>query len=226
MLNLPKTTEFNKRIPKKKFYEQLSVSPDLKRVFVEQIKNVIWYNKIADSTVNLEKGTQVTEIEVFEVQLTEKVLDERVLRLMDQGIPYHIVFVLHCNDEIQLWSAYKRQKGKQEGNFKVEAYYHTDWIQMDSYSAEIIGINLDQVYENWLRKIAGGELDNDPEETLEESIEKAKEISALKKRIDKQQAKVRKEKQFNKRVKYNDELKRMKKELQKLENGKNEDGIA
>lgn len=38
MLGLPKSTEFNKRIPKKKFYEQLEVTPEIKRVFVDQIK--------------------------------------------------------------------------------------------------------------------------------------------------------------------------------------------
>ena len=41
MLGLPKSTEFNRRIPKQKFYENLTVSPALNRVFVEQIK-VIW----------------------------------------------------------------------------------------------------------------------------------------------------------------------------------------
>lgn len=31
MLGLPKTTEFNKRIPKQKFYDNLAVTPALKR---------------------------------------------------------------------------------------------------------------------------------------------------------------------------------------------------
>ena len=46
MLGLPKSTEFNRRIPKQKFYENLTVSPALKRVFVEQIK-VIRHGKAA-----------------------------------------------------------------------------------------------------------------------------------------------------------------------------------
>ena len=33
MLGLPKTTEFNKRIPKQKFYDNLAVTPALKKVF-------------------------------------------------------------------------------------------------------------------------------------------------------------------------------------------------
>jgi hypothetical protein len=43
MLGLPKSTEFNKRIPKQKFYENMEISPALKKVFVEQVKiNRMW----------------------------------------------------------------------------------------------------------------------------------------------------------------------------------------
>ena len=45
MLGLPKSTEVNRRIPKQKFYENLTISPTLKRVFVEKIK-VIWWRNI------------------------------------------------------------------------------------------------------------------------------------------------------------------------------------
>ena len=66
MLGLPKSTEFNKRIPKQKFYENIAVTPAMKKAFVEQIKIIYWRNKIATTTLNLAAGEQVTEIEVFE----------------------------------------------------------------------------------------------------------------------------------------------------------------
>ena len=53
MLGLPKTTEFNKRIPKQKFYDNLTITPALKKVFIDQIKAIYWRNKIAASTTNL-----------------------------------------------------------------------------------------------------------------------------------------------------------------------------
>ena len=62
MLGLPKTTDFNKRIPKEKFYENLNVTPSVKKCFVDQIKVIYWRNKIASSTTNLAPGTAVTEI--------------------------------------------------------------------------------------------------------------------------------------------------------------------
>ena len=108
MLGLPSTTEFNKRIPKQKFYDNLSVSPALKRVFVEQIQSVIWTNKLAPSTINISEGKEVTEIEVFRIVLSSDSLDESALRQMDKQIPYHILFVLEYNQKYQLWIAIKR----------------------------------------------------------------------------------------------------------------------
>lgn len=69
MLGLPKTTEFNRRIPKAKFYENINITSSLKRLFVDQVKNVYWRNKIASTTTNLIEGKYVTEIEVFEINL-------------------------------------------------------------------------------------------------------------------------------------------------------------
>lgn len=92
MIGLPKTTEFNKRIPKQKFYENLEISPTLKKIFVEQVKVIYWRNKIAASTTNLAAGNDVTELEVFEVRLTSPVLDDSLLRQIDKEIPYHILF--------------------------------------------------------------------------------------------------------------------------------------
>ncbi|WP_304684150.1 DUF4391 domain-containing protein [Ileibacterium valens] len=219
MLNLPKTTEFNKRIPKKKFYEQLDVTPETKRVFVDQIKNIIWRNKIAPSTANIAVGDKVNEIEVFEIQLNTKDLDEKVLKLIDQRIPYHIVFVLHHEKQIQIWTAFKEAKNKEGTAYKVAAYYHTDWMSEDSFSLDLKGIHMDQIYESLVREIAGDSLLGNEEESLEESVDRTNEINSLKKKIEKLQAKMRKEKQFNKKVKLNDELKRLRAELFKNENG-------
>lgn len=42
MFGFPASTEFGKRIPKQKFYENIDVTPVLKRVFVEQIRLIYW----------------------------------------------------------------------------------------------------------------------------------------------------------------------------------------
>ena len=216
MLGLPKTTDFNKRIPKEKFYENLNVTPTVKKCFVDQIKVIYWRNKIAFSTTNLAPGATVTEIEVFEVRLKTNLLDEGVLRQIDKEIPYHIVFLLEYDGKYQAWTAYKEAS---TGNtaFKVNQYYHTDWMTEEELPLKLDGLNVDTVYENFVYQIAGDTLQAAEHESLQDAVERDEKVKNLKKQIEVLQARIRKEKQLNVQMKLNSELKKLKKELEVLE---------
>ena len=216
MIGLPKSTEFNRRIPKQKFYENLTVSPALKRIFVDQIKVVWWRNKIAPATMNLAAGKTVTEIEVFEVCLSAPQLDEAVLRQIDKEIPYHILFLLEYEGNYQAWTAYKEAAGSGTNAFKVGSYYHTDWMEEATLPLKLDGLTTDQVYENFVRQIAGETLISSAGETLKELVERDTRRQELQKQITALQVKVRRERQLNKQVQLNTELKRLKKELEEL----------
>jgi len=217
MLGLPKTTEFNKRIPKQKFYENLEVSPALKKVFVDQVKTIYWRNKIATTTVNLAPGSDVTEIEVFEVKLNSQTLDEGMLRQMDKEIPYHILFILECQKQYQAWIGYKEEAASGTAAFKVNKYYHTDWMNEEELPVKMEGLNIDTVYENFVRQIAGDVLSTEGKrESLKESIERDSRRQELQKQIIVLQQKIKKEKQLNKQVQMNTELKILRKELEAL----------
>ena len=217
MIGLPKTTEFNKRIPKQKFYENMDISPVLKKVFVEQVKIIYWRNKIAASTTNLAAGSHVRELEVFEVRLNSSVLDDSLLRQIDREIPYHILFLLEYDGKYQAWIGYKEAAASGNKAFKVNGYYHTEWLVEDELPLKLEGLNVDAVYENCVRQIAGDKLKTeDVGETLKESVARDEQKQSLQKQIETLQAKIRKEKQLNKQMQMNTELKKLKKELEVL----------
>lgn len=215
MLGLPKSTEFNKRIPKQKFYDNLTVSLALKRSFIDQIRIIYWTNKIAPTTVNLAAGKTVTEIEVFLVRLNEENLDENVLRQIDREIPYHILFVLEYDGRFKAVIGYKEAAGSGKAAFKVDRYYQTEWVSEDELPVHLDGLNIDAVYENFVRQIAGDVLQAaTPQESLKESVARDDRRDALQKQINKLQAKIRKEKQLNRQMEMNSELKDLKRELE------------
>lgn len=216
MYGLPESTTVDRKIPKKKFYENLNVSPSLKRSFVEDIQAIYWSNKIAPSTVNIQEGSYVKELEVFTIELNGNTLNEAVLRQIDREIPYHILFVLKYEGKYQAWIAYKGASGNNQTAFKVEKYYHSEW--QDEYSINLNGLSTDDIYQIFVRQIAGGSLRNNGNETLEESVKRDKQVQQLQKQIDALQAKVRKEKQLNNQINLNSELKRLRKELKQYEN--------
>ena len=217
MIGLPKTTEFNKRIPKQKFYENMDISPALKKVFVEQVRIIYWKNKIAASTTNLAAGTDVTELEVFEVRLSSPVLDDSLLRQIDKEISYHILFLLEYQGKYQAWIGYKEAAASGNKAFKVNGYYHTEWLVEDELPLKLEGLNVDAVYENFVRQIAGDKLKTEAAgESLKESVARDEQKQALQKQIATLQAKIRKEKQLNKQMQMNTELKKLKKELEAM----------
>ena len=217
MIGLPKTTEFNKRIPKQKFYENMDISPALKKVFVEQVKIIYWRNKIAASTTNLAAGTDVTELEVFEVRLNSQVLDDSLLRQIDKEIPYHILFLLEYQGKYQAWIGDKEAAASGNKAFKVNGYYHTEWLTEAELPLKLEGLSVDAVYENFVRQIAGEKLKSETSgESLKESVARDEQKQALQKQIDTLKAKIRKEKQLNKQMEMNNEIKKLKKELEIL----------
>lgn len=216
MLGLPKSTEFNKRIPKQKFYDNLNVSPALKRSFIDQIKVIYWANKIAAATLNLAEGKNVTEIEVFEVRLNVPTLDEAVLKQIDREIPYHILFILEYEVKYKAFIGYKEESS---GNtaFKVNRYYSTEWMNEDALLLKLEGLSVDSVYENFVRQVAGNVLAvSASDETLKESVDRDEKRQVLQTQIAKLQKKIKSEKQLNKQMELNAQLKKLKKELEVL----------
>lgn len=214
MLGFPASTEFGKRIPKQKFYENLDVSPALRRVFVDQIRLVYWRNKLAASTLNIAAGEAVAEIEVFEVRLNDSQLDEAVLKQIDKEIPYHILFILTCDGKAQAWIGYKEASASGKAAFKVNKYYHTDWMAEDGLKLRIDGLNMDAVWDNFIIQVGGVELEQG--NSLDEQIAVDERKEKLIKEIEKLEKQARNEKQPNKKFELAQKAKALKKQLEEL----------
>ena len=219
MLLFPKTTEFNRRIPKQKFYNHLSVSPQIKKIFVEQIAAINWTNKLAPTTLNVKSGERVTEMEVFHLLLNQKGLDERVLQLIDKEIPYHILFELEYEGQIQVWIGYKEESQTRAETFKVNRYYQTDWMTKDEIHFEIAGLNMDALYDGLIKQAAGDSLRIEANESVGVAIQRTEEKEKLEKQILALEKKLYKEKQFNRQVQLNTELKILHKQMEELISG-------
>ena len=203
MLGLPRTTQVNRRVAKEKLYQNAALAPQTREMIKDQIDSVFWRNKLADSTMAISAGETVAEIQIFEIQLRQRELDKRVLPAIAKAIPYKILFILVFGDEAQLW---------------IEAsgmFYNTDWQPLGGFALKFEGLNLDAVYENLARQISGGRLGTEGD--IEEAVDRDKQRQRLERDIVALEKKLLREKQFNKQVELNGELKRLKKELEELQ---------
>ena len=216
MIDLPRSTVFNRRIPKQKFYENLSVTAELKRIFVEQINVIYWRNKISPATVNIAAGETVSEIEVLEIRLNQRSLDKRVLQQIDREIPYHILFLLMYEEQIQAWIGYKEQSQGGTAAFKPGTYYNTEWQPVNEISLRIDGLSTDAIYEGFIRQIAGERLEDKTGGGLKDAVARDERRQKMQKEIAALEKKVRGEKQFNRQIALNCELKKLRDELKGL----------
>ena len=214
MFGLPETTYFGKLVSKNKFYDKLSIDKKLERSFIDQINSIRWIHKLSADTLNVEKGRIVEEVEVFLIKLKISELDLNVLRQMDRQLHYHLIFILEFEEQYQIWTGYKEESTN--AAFKVGNYYHTDWVTEETFSLRIDGLNMDTVYENLVRQIAGDALTQENSESLKETVERQATREKLEKDIEKLRAKIRKEKQFNRQVELNAELKKSIEKLKKM----------
>ena len=214
MFQLPKSTEYGKRIPKQTFYAKLMLAPEVKRAFAEQINTIIWSNKISPETINLAPSETVNEIQVFTIRLYQATLDARILPLIDKQIPYHIVFVLEYSNRQQAWVCYKEASLAGSSAFQVGAYYHSVWVNAGELSLRVEGLSMESAYEGFVRQIAGEQLVGNG--WLKEDVERAKKRQQLEKQIAALEKRIANEKQFNRQVEMNGELKQLQVELDNL----------
>lgn len=214
MLGLPKSTEYNKRIPKTQFYRNLDLPNKVKQQFVDEIDTIIWQNKISPDTMAVPKGEEVTEIEVIEIRLRQKGISKNILEIMDRGIPYHIVFALTFNEEVQIAIGYKEKSQKKDTKYRVERYYFSEWTSTNEFVLELKGLNLDRIYENLLRQFI-------PKERPQ--VRDLRQTIAIQKEIEKQAAlcesiekRVKNESQFNVQVQLNHKLREERAKLSEL----------
>lgn len=219
MLGLPKSTEFNRFIPKQKFYKDLythtSIPSKTKNYFVKQIKSITWENKIDHTTMNIAKGSFVEEIEVFRVELYDYEIDDSVLYIIDENIPYHILFVFEYNNKRKYSLSFKEICREAE-TINIQKIFQSDWVSEDEDFLKFSGISLDNMYENLLYSISNNELDKFLGDTLKEKVLSSIEYEKIQKQVNNLSKKVKNEKQFNRQVELNVELKELKRKISSL----------
>ena len=214
MLNLPSTTAFGRRIPKQKFYDNIDVSPEVTRLFIDQIRLITWAHKLSAQTMNLADGQAVQEIEVFHIKLLGDTLDPRVTEQMDKQIPYHILFVLERPDGmVQLVIRYKEAAQAGENAFRLQKSYATDWQNINELSLPVNALDMDSLYESIVRFVAGDALTAAPDENLKTAIEQTQAQENLRRQLEQLKSHMKKEKQLSRQMELRRQIKQLEKQL-------------
>lgn len=211
----PDSTLYKRTLPKSKLYENSDLTTAQKQTFSRQVRSILWRNKIAPSTANLAHGENVKEIQVFHLTLNVPDPDEKILRKIEQTIPYHLLFIMEFDGEFQLWLT--------PVSNSQTPFLRTSWREWDALPIRLEGMNMDEVYENFIHQLAVSE---DPYWNTKCPIEENLALQTQRKKLEKEIAALRKkivaEPQFNRQVEMNQKIKQLKNELESLREIKNQ----
>ncbi|KGP03313.1 methyl-accepting chemotaxis protein [Alcaligenes faecalis] len=209
LIAYPKQAAFGRVLPKSKIYEHSGANTRLKELFVEQVEQIVWQYKLAPETINLPARPGVPEIQIFSIQLKTPELHADVLRCIDGAIPFPIVFELTFDGRTQVVAAYKRLNEADSSRWVLSDYFASDWLPMDSErTAMPVALHLGGLYEQLLHRLIP--LPARPQETLAELVARVEQAQAKQREVDKTSARLAKEKQFNRKVEINAQLRQLK----------------
>lgn len=204
MFNLPPSTKIQKVIPKNAFDKYTNAKQ--KKLFSDKIQRITWTNKIAFDTVNL-TGTDVSEIQLFKIELKEKTVIKDLLSIIEKSIPYHIIFWIEFSDEFYISTSVKHLHPQNENVAVIDYTFTSDWklVEDNTYKIELKN-NLDWIFKNVCDQLKSVDTKT---KSISELVEKQKSNNAIIKEIEKIKTEIARCKQFNKKVELNILLKKL-----------------
>lgn len=204
MFKLPETTKLNKIIPKNAFDSYTNSRQ--KKEFVDNISRIAWSNKLSVDTTNLQ-SKEILEIQIFSIELKEKIQIKSILNIIEKAIPYPIIFIIKHGKSVYLSTSPKHNNPKNEDLAVIDYTYSTDWFTENENEFQIeLKNDIDWVYKTFCEQFNKSKA---TVKDLKELVSTQKELDSLNKEIEKVRLAIARSKQFNKKVELNMRLKEL-----------------
>lgn len=185
MITFPEHAKVGRIVAKENFYGKTDTAT--KSLFQSEIARITWEYKLAPETINI-PAKRWSEIQVFRINLKNSEIPIKVLKVIDSVIPYPILFLIDKGTVEKAVISYKEQSQKDKNFAKVDTYFSTGWNDPKLDEIKIDGLDIDTVFSNFVRQIAGDKLtfakSTDVPKTIKEDVETLKERGKIQKQID------------------------------------------
>lgn len=206
MFGLPRSTELNRQLPKKNIFAKFNMSTADRAKFDADIRKLAIVGEISPTTTNIASGETVVAIYVILVSLRTSDFDHKNLTLLSKLINQKMLFVLEHEGRARLAVVYTK-------------LLQSVWKPLSVMTIELKGLDLDAVWDNILIQVSGVQIELG--KTLEEQLLIVENREKLRRQVDRLERLARSEKQPRRKFELVQEFIKLKKELQKLDNGGN-----
>lgn len=211
----PQQAKLERFLPKSKVFEFVKPGGKLKELFVQQIEKITVAYSLSHKSLNLSATDDVKEIQIMRIQLKTTELSHEILRSLDKAIRSPLIFELHYSNQQKVIAAFKRPSDADPAKWVINDYFETDWLDINTPRTSLpIALDLSGLYEKLLEPLMPHKSQDN--ENLQARVTRMDLIHVKERELEKAQARLRKEKQFNRKVTINAELRRLNQEIQQL----------
>ena len=175
------------------------------------VTKVTLSNVLSPDRTNMESSDNVKEIYLFDIELNSNKIPEKFIEALNKSINFQTLLTLRYNDKVKYIIAVKIIDDEK---IKILKTFESDWQeeQLDDMPSSV---KLENIYKQMIAKLTLYPFKTS--EDFKQYVDRMSVIKKQKSEIEKQTKIMNAEKQPNIKMKLNDEIKQMKKELQELE---------
>src|SRR5690606_26499689 len=135
-----------------------------------------------------------------------------ILKCIDGAVQFPIIFELEHEGKTKVIAAHKHSSEVDASKWVISDYFSTAWMPADSDRSDMpLVLDLGRLYEALLQRLLP--LTPRTQESHAALVERLERVKAKQREIEKVKAKLAKEKQFNRKVEINSELRKLKSDL-------------
>ena len=226
LIEYPERARVGRVVPKNRIVVSGAPGRRVRDQLTTQVARITWQYKLAQETLNLKGSKAVPEIQIVRIALKPAGVSDDlpvdVLRCIDRAIGFPIIFELISNrkdgaplDAIRVAATYKRPSEADAGKWVVDDYFATDWMPADTPRASLpVALDLPRLYEQLLRELLP--IQARPDESMAALLARHGRIAGMQRECQRIEARIQRQKKFNRRVELNRQLRSLKAELDTL----------
>ena len=215
LYEFPEQAAYGANLPKARIYKYASPGAKVKNLFVQEVEKITWAYKLSPKTINVPACKLVREIQVITIALRTGSLKNEVLYAIDKAVPSPIIFELIFKNKIKYAAAFKRPSEADKNKWVTSYYFESDWMHCESTRKKLpVVLDMGVLYNSMLKNlIPCNALEN---ETLADLVTRMETLKTKENEAVRIEARIIKEKQFNRKVELNRQLNELKKDIKAL----------
>ncbi len=223
VLKLPQSTVVNKQVPKSSFFRHAPEGGKaaMERWLTAEFESIIWLYKLTGVTLNIADGAAVHEIDIFYCKMRGDNYSINPFCGLDKLLPRHTLFIIEYGGQFDILMHHKQAiTAKGETRWECGVTELIRGIPPENLALKLEGLTMDAVYSGLLSQVSG--LLATDENDYQLKTELREKIKKTEKQITDLQKKIRAERQFNRQIEMNREVKTLKEKVNELKTKINE----